>query len=85
MTLEFEGEGGWSPVGGGVTGDDGRCRELAQGLELRSGNYRLRFDTAARSPFYPQVEIMFRVGNASEHYHIPLLLSPFGYSTYRGS
>ncbi|MFT3923454.1 MAG: hydroxyisourate hydrolase [Myxococcales bacterium] len=58
---------------------------------LRVGLYRLRFETASylrathQSEFYPHVEILFRVEDPNGHYHIPLLLSPYGYSTYRGS
>ena len=86
VALEFESGGAWIPIGSGITGEDGRCRDLVPtGTNLHAGVYRLRFDTQNHSPFYPRVEIMFRVENASEHFHIPLLLSPFGYSTYRGS
>ncbi len=86
VALEFESDGAWNPVGSGVTGEDGRCRELVPiGTKLDAGIYRIRFDTQRHSPFFPRVEIVFRIENASEHFHIPLLLSPFGYSTYRGS
>lgn len=86
VALEFESEGQWIPIGSGVTGKDGRCRDITSlGMKLETGVYRLRFDTQNHSPFFPRVEIMFRVENESEHFHIPLLLSPFGYSTYRGS
>jgi 5-hydroxyisourate hydrolase len=78
-------------VGTGHTNADGRCPELTEGLELDAGVYRLRFDTgawfAARDTitFYPTVELVFEVTDATGHYHVPLLLSPFAYSTYRGS
>ena len=57
----------------------------------RTGRYRLTFDTGAyfravgEAGFYPEVSVTFVVGHGEEHYHVPLLLSPFGYSTYRGS
>jgi len=63
-----------------VTDDDGRVGSL--GGELTPGTYRLRF--AVDGPFYPEVVVSFRV-EADEHHHVPLLLSPYGYSTYRGS
>lgn len=86
VTLEFASEGQWIAIGSGTTGDDGRLRELVPaGVTLRPGNYRISFATAAYSAFYPRIEVTFMIENASEHYHIPLLLSPFGYSTYRGS
>jgi 5-hydroxyisourate hydrolase len=74
-----------------TTDDDGRCPELSQGLEMGAGTYRLRFETGAwfagRSTptFYPMVELVFEVTDPDAHYHVPLLLSPFAYSTYRGS
>jgi 5-hydroxyisourate hydrolase len=79
-------------LGAGVTDDDGRVRTLLQaGQALGAGTYRLRFDVGAyfargaREAFYPEVTVVFRVGATDEHYHVPLLVSPYGYSTYRGS
>lgn len=86
VTLEFMSEGQWITIGSGTTAEDGRLRDLVPGgVTLRPGYYRISFATAAYSTFYPRVEVTFAIENASEHYHIPLLLSPFGYSTYRGS
>ena len=86
------GDGAVEPVGQGVTDDDGRLRDLLNADDaLAAGTYRLTFDTAAYfdaqqlTSFYPSVSIDFEVREGSEHYHVPLLLSPFGYSTYRGS
>lgn len=78
-------------LGVGVTDEDGRCPALTEGLELVEGSYRLRFETgdwfAAEgiAGFYPHVEVVFVVTDAASHHHVPLLLSPFAYSTYRGS
>jgi 5-hydroxyisourate hydrolase len=67
-----------------TTDADGRVAVLAEVLE--AGVYELVFDTAAfGNPFYPQVTVAFRVVDAAVHHHIPLLLSPYGYATYRGS
>jgi 5-hydroxyisourate hydrolase len=81
----------WTEAARGTTDADGRLREWAQTKTMSAGIYRLTFDTgayfAARNivSLYPQVVIVFEVREAEQHYHIPLLLSPFGYSTYRGS
>jgi 5-hydroxyisourate hydrolase len=79
-------------IGRGRTDADGRCRELLpQGVALQPAVYRLTFDSgtyfAARGvpAFYPEVSVVFEVGEPAQHHHVPLLLSPFGYSTYRGS
>ena len=82
---------GWQEVGRGVTNQDGRVTNLLAGKHLEAGKYRLTFDTAAYlaqfniSCFFPEVAIVFEVQDADHHYHVPLLLSPFGYSTYRGT
>jgi 5-hydroxyisourate hydrolase len=91
--LEMQGtDGGWRSLGTGQTDADGRLRDLLPDeFDLQPGLYRLIFDTAgyfeAQSlrSFYPHVVVVFLVHDAGEHYHVPLLLSPFGYSTYRGS
>lgn len=81
----------WIELGAGVTDLDGRLRDLIPGATLTPGTYRLDFATAAyftimgHTSFYPTVVIHFRVDDPAAHYHVPLLLSPFGYSTYRGS
>lgn len=68
------------------TDDDGRVADLLGGSRLRTGVYRLTFNTAAfGNQFYPEVSIVFRVSDADQHHHIPLLLSEYGYTTYRGS
>jgi 5-hydroxyisourate hydrolase len=77
-------------VGVGETDADGRCAGLAA-PRLEPGTYRLTFDTAAyfaatgQSGFFPEVAVTFSLDDAGEHVHVPLLLSPFAYSTYRGS
>ena len=83
--------GGWRTIAQGVTNADGRIPDLLPpNRVLPAGNYRMAFDTGAYyaqqriSGFYPSVEIPFTVFDAS-HYHVPLLVNPFGYSTYRGS
>ena len=86
VTLEREGEHGWHAVGNGVTYADGRLRTLLTTAPA-SGTYRITFNTGAYFPtgFFPSVTITFVVAEGEEHYHVPLLLSPYSYSTYRGS
>ncbi len=89
VSLSFAGPSdGWVPVESGETDADGRHRF---GAATEPGVYRLTFGTAAYftgrgvAAFYPEVTIAFTVPEPGAHYHVPLLLSPFGYSTYRGS
>jgi 5-hydroxyisourate hydrolase len=93
VTLEQgDGRGGWKLLAHGVTNADGRVPNLLpDGAELSAGTYRLRFATGDYfraqkvQGFYPEVQVVVAVEEPKAHYHIPLLLSPFGYSTYRGS
>jgi 5-hydroxyisourate hydrolase len=93
VTLEArDPAGGWVRVGGGVTDGDGRLAALVPaGRTLAAGAHRLRFDTGGwfggrgLAGFYPEVTVVFEVADPAEHLHVPLLLSPYGYTTYRGS
>lgn len=85
-------DGSWEPVAKGTTNADGRVGDLLpDSPRPAAGIYRMSFDTAAYfrqrklEGFYPCVEVVFELTKPEEHHHIPLLLSPFGYSTYRGS
>lgn len=90
ISLECSLDGTFHELGRGVTDADGRLRDLLK-APLAAGTYRLTFDTAAYfrglgvETFYPEVRVVFAIRDAEAHYHVPLLLSPFGYSTYRGS
>ena len=84
--------GEWRVVSSSRTDEDGRCAQLLPENEAaRAGIYRLAFDTASYhhaqniEGLYPVVEITFQVRDDESHFHIPLLLSPHGYTTYRGS
>lgn len=84
VTLERSIDGGWQHVGQGVTDVNGRITMLA-GAVL-TGVYRLVFATgAAGNAFFPEVTIVVSLDEEEDHYHIPLLISPYGYTTYRGS
>ncbi len=85
-------DGEWETIGSQKTDGDGRALELfPEGEQLTTTVHRLIFDVEAYfrdnlvDGFYQEVTIAFKVKDASQHYHVPLLLSPFGYSTYRGS
>ncbi|WP_438387077.1 hydroxyisourate hydrolase [Actinopolyspora saharensis] len=90
VALERATDNGWSRVGEAVTDDDGRVGQLGPS-RLDAGTYRLTFETGDYfrrlnvDSFYPQVQIAFHLADPEQHYHVPLLLSPFAYSTYRGS
>ncbi len=85
-----EADGDWKDVGGAATDSDGRIRSLAED-ELEAGEYRLRFDTrpyferSGLGAFYPEVSVVFSVEDSGSHVHVPLLLSAFGYTTYKGT
>ncbi|WP_375497911.1 hydroxyisourate hydrolase [uncultured Jatrophihabitans sp.] len=90
VVLERSGGGGWAQIAQRRTDADGRVVDLARQLE--AGVHRLRFDVEGYytangqdSFFYPEVTVTFRVTDPDAHLHVPLLLSPFAYSTYRGS
>jgi len=92
VKLEVAEGGGWIALGASQTDADGRVADLlAPDSRLEARTYRLTFDTGAyfgaagRLAFYPYVEVVFHVSAPDEHHHVPLLLSPLGYSTYRGS
>jgi 5-hydroxyisourate hydrolase len=91
VTLQRD-EEGWVLVGDGTTDADGRIRPLLPpGAPLLPGTYRLTFalqpyfERHNVQAFYPEASITFLVRDATQHYHVPLLLNPWGYSTYRGS
>lgn len=92
VMLEKQTETDWEILGRGATDADGRLRDLlAPDAEFSAGDYRLTFDVENYfraqqiEGFYAKITIAFVVRDAAQHYHVPLLLSPFGYSTYRGS
>ena len=91
ITLYHQHDSHWTEVAQGITNQDGRIPDLLpKEILLEPGVYKIRFDVKPyfeqqhTKAFYPFVEIVFDVDSA-EHYHVPLLLNPYGYSTYRGS
>ena len=92
VILEVRQASEWAPVGKGVTDDKGRILSLTEGWRVSPGTYRLTFDltTYHRSQgitvsFFPEAKITFNVRDTDAHYHVPIVISPFGYSTYRGT
>lgn len=91
ITLTYFKDDAWSELAAGVTNKDGRITDLiSDKMKLDNGIYKMNFETGVYfkgkeiKNFYPYIEIVFEI-RSDEHYHIPLLLSPFGYTTYRGS
>ncbi|QDQ93902.1 hydroxyisourate hydrolase [Rhodococcus sp. WB9] len=90
VTLTVQRQSDWITVAEAVTDDDGRVTTLGP-ARLEPGTYRVVFDTGryfaakARPAFYPDITITFALTDSEQHYHVPVLLSPFAYSTYRGS
>jgi 5-hydroxyisourate hydrolase len=91
VRLLRETDGDWQALSEKRTDADGRVKDLLAAGTLTAGTYRLEFALTEYfraqnvESFYPEAAITFVVKNPSEHHHVPLLLSPFGYSTYRGS
>jgi 5-hydroxyisourate hydrolase len=91
LVLYRSADTGWEEIGSGLTDAEGRCRTLLGERPLEAGTYKIRFNTGdyftARqiTGLYPYVEVVFIVRDPGAHYHIPLLLTANGYSTYRGS
>lgn len=90
VRLEAVDGDGWKSLAEAETDSDGRVKECGPS-RLDAGDYRLTFATGdyferlGVESFYPQVQITFRIADPEQHYHVPVLLSPFAYSTYRGS
>ena len=92
VTLEIQRSSDWLSVGRGATDENGRLATLSHSWEPVPGTYRLTFDLSGyhrergiTQPFFPEATVTFIVRDTSEHYHVPLLISPFGYTTYRGT
>lgn len=81
--------GAWLTIASASTNTDGRVASFAE-ASLTPGTYRVRFETKSyfapdQAVFYPYVDVVFAIDQPHDHYHIPLLISPYGYTTYRGS
>ncbi|HAT8014825.1 hydroxyisourate hydrolase [Citrobacter rodentium] len=91
VVLEQKSDSGWQQLNSGRTDNDGRIKALWPEQAAKPGDYRVTFktkpyfDSKKQATFFPEVPVEFHIGNTQEHYHVPLLLSQYGYSTYRGS
>ena len=82
--------GRWVEIAKSRADDNGRVRSFGDAARFTPGVYRLHFDMtgypqAGAQPFFPEIDLVFRVTDAAGHYHVPVVVSPFGYSTYRGN
>jgi 5-hydroxyisourate hydrolase len=83
-------DGSWHRLGTAMTDANGRVRSFGSPNAFDAGTYRLQFDMsrypdAAAAPFFPEITLTFRVTDKAGHYHVPVVVSPYGYSTYRGN
>lgn len=92
VTLEQKSGDSWLSLNNGVTDENGRITALfPEDQSLQTGTYRVTFETGdwfekhGSETFFPEIPVIFNVDGEVEHYHIPLLLSPYGFSTYRGN
>ena len=92
VALSTTDNGSWISLGAGATGEDGRANDLLPTAhKLAAGTYKLTFEireyfrSRGSDSFFPRVDIIFSVQEHAQHYHVPLLISPYSYSTYRGS
>ena len=91
VVLEQKKADGWEKLNSGTTDQDGRIKALWPEKAPAAGDYRVIFKTGAyfksqqQDTFFPEIPVEFHISKTDEHYHVPLLLSQFGYSTYRGS
>jgi 5-hydroxyisourate hydrolase len=91
IVLEKKEGAGFSKVGSGATDDDGRLKTLSDPDGVPAGTYRITFDVGGyyaklgTESFYPEASVTFVVKDPAQHFHVPLLLAPYGFSTYRGS
>jgi len=92
VRLEVRAGASWKNLAASVTNNDGRVNALyPEKIPLQKGVYRITFDTgtyfkaSGTEAFYPEASVVFEIRDTTQHYHVPLLLNPYGYSTYRGS
>ena len=81
---------GWSEMGQARTGENGRVSSFGDAKKFGEGTYKLQFDmsnypSAGAARFFPEIDLVFQVSDAGAHYHVPVVVSPYGYSTYRGN
>lgn len=83
----------WTEIGSAMTAENGRVESFGENAAIEEGVYKLTFDMSddmsddmsADEAFFPEIDVVFNVENPDEHYHVPVIVSPYGYSTYRGN
>ena len=91
VVLEFKGsDGAWKKIASAQTDENGRIKSFGSSLKAQIGTYRLSFDMTkypggSKKPFFPEINVVFQIDNEKLHYHVPVVVSPYGYSTYRGN
>ena len=83
-------DGSWLQVAKAKTDENGRVRSFGADTQIKAATYKLTFDMshygeAGATAFFPEIDVVFRVTNPTAHHHVPVVVSPFGYSTYRGN
>lgn len=91
VTLEIKSaDGSWRQVAKAKTDENGRVRSFGDDVQAEAATYKLTFDMSGygetgATAFFPEIDVVFRVSDPTVHYHVPVVVSPFGYSTYRGN
>ena len=90
LLLKQQESGEWVEVARARTGDNGRVSSFGDSRQFQPGLYKLSFDMSvypnpSSQPFFPEIDLVFRVTDVDAHYHVPVVVSPYGYSTYRGN
>ena len=87
VTLSIQdGENSWSDLGSAMTEENGRVESFGEDVTVQQGVYKLTFNMSETGEtFFPEIDVVFNVEDPEEHYHVPIVVSPYGYSTYRGN
>ena len=81
-----DGENSWTDIGSAMTEENGRIESFGEDFTVEKGVYKLTFDMSeTEETFFPEINVVFDVEDPEEHYHVPVVVSPYGYSTYRGN
>ena len=76
----------WTDIGSAMTEENGRVESFGEDIAVEEGVYKLTFDMSETGEtFFPEIDVVFNVEDPEEHYHVPVIVSPYGYSTYRGN
>lgn len=90
LLFQKSANGHWAELAKSRTDENGRVRSFGDAKSFGTGTYKLQFDMSAypsaqAAPFFPEIDLVFQVTDTAAHYHVPVVVSPFGYSTYRGN